>query len=98
MLAGPHVAKWLQRGLDLDADVIPAIHAVMVSRRGQGPPNGPAYFDRAVIEAHERRLRNLPEIVTPIGDRTHGRTARQNDYDARRAEQGEALRRLAEGR
>lgn len=96
--ASAHVAKWLQRGLDLDLDVIPAIRAAMISRRGQGPPNGPRYFDRAIIEAHERRLQPLPDVtIQTTGDRAHGRTSRQNDYDARRAAQGEALRRLAEG-
>lgn len=98
MTASAHVAKWLQRGLDLDLDVIPAIRAAMISRRGQGPPNGPRYFDRAIIEAHERRLQPLPDVtIQTTGDRAHGRTSRQNDYDARRAAQGEALRRLAEG-
>jgi len=106
MTAGIHVAKWLQRGLDLDLDVVPAIRAVMVQRRGQGPPNGPAYFDRAVIEAHERRLQPLPDVTIPTtGGRTDGRTSRPNDYDAAASRNAfdaglaaAALRRMEAGR
>jgi len=91
--ASAHVAKWRQR-FDFDLDVLPAIRGVMVNRAGRGPPDSPAYFDKAILEAHERRLRPLPELVN--GGRTDGRTTRQNDIDARRSEQGDAFRRLAQ--
>ncbi|BBK37707.1 hypothetical protein STAQ_27850 [Allostella sp. ATCC 35155] len=93
MTCAAHVSKWLERGCDLDLDVVPAIRAVMVGRQSQGPPHGPAYFDRAVIEAMERRLRPLPdpEILPPTGGRPDARSARATQAADRRSRGESAL-------
>lgn len=93
MTAAAHVQKWLQRGCDLDLDVLPAVRSVMVNRRGQGPPDGPNYFTKRILETMDARLRPLPEITAPThGGTRDGRTPRQREIDARRAEQGDAFR------
>ena len=100
MTASATVQKWLGHGADLELDVLPAIAAAMVSRRGRGPPNSPSYFDRPVLEARERRLAPLPDVtVAPIDGARNGSRKpndfadRQHALDAGLA--AAALRRLA---
>lgn len=88
MTAQVAVAKWLSRGADLDRDVLPAIRAVMISRRNRGPPNSPAYFDRPVIEALESRLRPLPDVTPAAHDGARNGARNPSDF----AERQSALR------
>ncbi|MGE0714835.1 MAG: YdaU family protein [Alphaproteobacteria bacterium] len=93
MTAEATVAKWLSGGCDLDLDVLPTVRAITLTRGGQGPPNGPGYFTRAILEAKERRLAPLPTVTVKPPDAVviDDRSPRHRRHDDRRAEQADAF-------
>lgn len=94
-MAPAALSRWRARGADLDLDIVPTIRERMQVRqaRGQGPPDGPEYFDRAIVDAIERRLRPLPEpeILPPTGGRPDARSARAAEAADRRSRGESAL-------
>jgi len=58
-LSAPRIAAWLAAGCDLDADVIPVIQARTTQTRAS-PITTWSYFERAVIDARDRRLAVVP--------------------------------------
>ena len=66
------IATWLNMGFDWNLDILPTVREVMAKKSGS-PPSTLNYFDRAIADAHERRLRPMPkgDGSGPTGKRSH---------------------------
>jgi len=86
------VGRWIAEGCDLMLDILPTVRAAMHRRNGQGPPNSPRYFAKAVADAKAARLAPMPE------GQAHAKPAntqrpqdRRYDTDRRRAASAAAV-------
>lgn len=52
---------WIETGHDFDLDILPTIRAIMLKRKGQGPPGNLKYFEKAIADAKATRLQPMPK-------------------------------------
>jgi uncharacterized protein YdaU (DUF1376 family) len=84
-LTAPRIAAWLAAGCDLEADVLPIIRARTAQARAS-PITTWSYFERAVIDARDRRLAMPPppdparfQTVPTAPGAVHGQLASPTD-------------------